>query len=168
MDDSRWHLSHSTDERALLLAFLDFQRDALARKCSLEDDAELRRRSVPTSHLTLIGLLRHLAAVERWYFQVIAAQQSPPELYTETDDPAEEFTHLATATGESARATWHTQVDHSRRITAELALDDALAHPTHGRPLTLRWILLHMIDEYARHNGHADLIREAIDGSTGE
>ncbi|GLY33490.1 DinB family protein [Kineosporia sp. NBRC 101731] len=168
MDDSRWDLSDSADERALLIGFLDFHRASLIRKCSGLSDENLRRRTVPSSQLTLMGLLRHLSAVERWYFQVVLAGGSPPELFTETDQADEEFTHLAGATGTSAMAVWQAQVDHSRRIAAEMALDHTVTHPVNGRTLTLRWVLLHLVDEYARHNGHADLIREAVDGCTGE
>ncbi|GLY15608.1 DinB family protein [Kineosporia rhizophila] len=168
MDDSRWELSASTDERALLLGYLDFQREALVRNCAGVADADLRRHPVPSSQLTLLGLLRHLAAVERWYFQVVLADENPPELYTETDDAEEEFVHLATATGPAALATWREQVAHSRRITTGLTLGDTVVHPVNGRTVSLRWVLLHLVDEYARHNGHADLIREAIDGVRGE
>ena len=137
--------------------------------------------AVPTSNLTLLGLVRHLAGVERWYFQAVIAGDFPGSLYTRTDDDDEDFNDLDAATGDSSFAIWRAEVEQSRRITAELPLDaigmvpvDPVAvaagtsHPSHGRQYSLRWVLNHMIDEYARHNGHADLIREAIDGQAGE
>jgi hypothetical protein len=179
--DDRIELPPTTDERTLLVSFLDWHRDVLERKCAGLSDDQLRRRAVPSSNLTLLGLMRHLAGVERWYFQAVIAGSFPGSLYTATDDPDEDFNDLESSTGERALATWRAEVDESRRITAARSLESigtvpidetaaaaGTAHPTAGREYSLRWVLLHMIDEYARHNGHADLIREAIDGETGE
>jgi len=179
--DDRLELPGTVDERTLLICFLDFHREALMRTCAGLSDDQLRRRAVPSSNLTLLGLVRHLAGVERWYFQAVIAGNFPGGLFTATDDDDEDFNDLESATGESTFALWRAEVDESRRITAELPLDtigtvpvdpDAVAagtsHQSAGHHYSLRWVLNHMIDEYARHNGHADIIREAIDGETGE
>ncbi len=179
--DERLELSPTVDERTLLTCFLDFHREALLRTCAGLSDAQLRMRAVPSSNLTLLGLMRHLAGVERWYFQAVIAGDFPGSLYTATDDADEDFNDIDSATGESTLAIWRAEVEESRRITAEhpleaigtvpvdpIAVASGTSHPTAGHQYSLRWVLNHMIDEYARHNGHADLIREAIDGQTGE
>jgi hypothetical protein len=179
--DERLELAADADERTILTCFLDFHRSALMRTCAGLSDEQLRTRAVPSSNLTLLGLVRHLAGVERWYFQGVIAGRFPGSLYTATDDDDEDFNDLESATGASAFAIWRAEVEESRRITAERPLDHVgrvpidpaaeaggSADPSAGREYSLRWVLNHMIDEYARHNGHADLIREAIDGKTGE
>ncbi|MDT0345479.1 DinB family protein [Streptomyces litchfieldiae] len=168
MSDSRFELATTADERTLLLTFLDWHRETLLRKCSGLTDEQLRLRAVPTSGLTLMGLMRHLAGVERWYFQVIVAGEEPAELFTATDDDDEDFNDIGSATGEATVALWREQVEHSRRVVAEHPLDAVGFNPSRRKRQSLRWVLNHMIDEYARHNGHADLLREAIDGATGE
>jgi uncharacterized damage-inducible protein DinB len=179
--DDRLELPATVDERTLLTCFLDWHREALVRTCAGLSDEQLRRHAVPSSNLTLLGLVRHLAGVERWYFQAVIGGNFPGSLYTATEDDDEDFNDLRSATGATAFAVWRAEVEQSRRITAEHPLDalgtvpvDPVAvaagtsHPSAGRQYSLRWVLTHMIDEYARHNGHADLIREAIDGQTGE
>ncbi|MET8906890.1 DinB family protein [Micromonospora sp. NPDC004551] len=168
MDDERFALAATVDERALLETFLDFQREALVRKCAGLTDAQLRLRPVPSSGLSLIGLVRHLATVERWYFQAVLAEAFPGDLFDLTGGPDAPFTDVAGATGAETFALWRAEVATSRRITAERPLDAVGRHPDSGREYPLRWILAHMIDEYARHLGHADILREAIDGRTGE
>jgi uncharacterized damage-inducible protein DinB len=168
MSDGRFALAPTADERSVLLTFLDWQRDTLVRKCAGLSDEQLRLRAVPTSNLTLVGLVRHLAGVERWYFQVIMAGEAPPELFTATDDADEDFNDIASATGAAAFAVWRAQVAHSRRVVAGRPLEAVGTNPVTGQRHALRWVLGHMIDEYARHNGHADLIREAVDGTAGE
>ncbi|GAA4357767.1 DinB family protein [Angustibacter luteus] len=166
--DLRFLLAEDADERTTLTTFLDFQRDALVRKCAGLSDEQLRQRSVPTSSLTLLGLVRHLAAVERWYVQAVVAGGVPGRLFTRTDDPDEEFHDVADATGEHTFAVWAAEVEAARRVLATADLDDvrAIAHRPHRH--SVRWVLNHLIDEYARHLGQADLIREAIDGQVGE
>ena len=179
--DERLELPGAVDERTLLMCFLDFHRHALMRTCAGLADDQLRRRAVPSSNLTLLGLVRHLAGVERWYIQAVIAGKFPGGLFTATGDDDEDFNDLESATGDSTFALWRAEVDESRRITAELPLEaigtvpvDPVAvaagtsHQSAGHQYSLRWVLNHMIDEYARHNGHADIIRETIDGETGE
>jgi uncharacterized damage-inducible protein DinB len=179
--DERLELSATVDERTLLTCFLDWHRQALVRTCEGLSDEQLRLRAVPSSNLTLLGLVRHLAGVERWYFQAVIAGDFPGSLFTATNDEDEDFNDLDAATGDSAFAIWRAEIEQSRRIAAERPLDalgtvpvdpvavaSGTSHPSAGRQYSLRWVLTHMIDEYARHNGHADMIREAIDGHTGE
>ncbi|MGR6321254.1 DinB family protein [Micromonospora soli] len=168
MIDERFALPPTVDERILLDTFLDHQRDALVRKCAGLTDAQLRLRPVPSSGLSLIGLVRHLATVERWYFQAVIADSFPGDLFDLSAGPDAPFTDVADATGPETFAIWRAEVAVSRRIAAARPLDAIGRSPDAGREHSLRWVLTHMIDEYARHLGHADLIREAIDGETGE
>ncbi|WP_200209624.1 DinB family protein [Micromonospora coerulea] len=168
MIDERFELSPATNERTLLDTFLDYQRRALVRKCAGVTDEQLRRRPVPSSDLSLIGLVRHLAAVERWYFQAVIDGNFPGSLFTRTDDRDEEFNDIEQATGAGTFAIWRAEVEASRRIAADRPLEAVGRSPATGQEHSLRWVLNHMIDEYARHLGHADIIREAIDGQTGE
>ncbi|MFG1674767.1 DinB family protein [Micromonospora sp. NPDC049282] len=169
LSDRRFALSSTADERTLLDTFLDFQRDALVRKCEGLSDEQLRSRPVPSSGLSLIGLVRHLATVERWYFQgVVADAPWPGDLFDLTDDFDAPFHDVADATGPETFALWGEQVAVSRGIAAARSLDAVGSTPGSGAERSLRWVLTHMIDEYARHLGQADILREAIDGRTGE
>ena len=160
------------DELTTLLGFLDYQRATLAWKCAGLDDEQLRF-TFPTSALSLGGLLKHLARVEDNWFGEVVAEAAELEPW-HTMPWAAEWQNAADHTGDELRRLWADRVDASRQVVAAAlaAGDDALA-TTHsawggqGHP-SLRWILVHMIEEYARHNGHADLRREAIDGETGE
>jgi uncharacterized damage-inducible protein DinB len=160
------------DEAATLLGFLDYQRATLEWKCRGLTDEQLRARLAPTV-MTLGGLLKHLARVEdHWFSEVVA---DGPPVAPWADMPwAQEWQTADEDQGDALRALWSERVAASRRVVAERLAGgaDALAG-THvawggqGRP-SLRWVLVHMIEEYARHNGHADLLREAVDGATGE
>ena len=163
--DERFALTPGSSERELFTTFLEFQRKALIRKCAGLTDEQLRSRPI-ASTLSLVGLVRHLATVERWYFQAVIDGHFPGSLFDHASDEA--FAAVDAATGEAAFATWSHEVNASRRIAAEHELDAIGSIPPDGPSLTLRWVLVHMIDEYARHLGHADLLREAIDGATGE
>lgn len=165
-DDSRWAIAADADERAVLTGFLEFQRSALVRKCDGLTDEQLRLRPVATSALSLIGLVRHLATVERWYFQAVIADAFPGSLYDHETNAA--FLDTDAATKAEALATWAAEVEAARRVTGQHPLDAVGVIPSTGHPVSLRWVLTHMIDEYARHLGHADVVRELIDGSTGE
>ncbi len=163
VDDTRIEPPTTADERTILTTMLDWHRATLHMKCSGLTDEQLREHTVPTSAVTLLGLLRHLAGVERWWFQVVIAGVDAPAPY-DTDG----FTKLEESTGAQARAVLDEHIDRSREITAARSLDDIGKHPRTGEQFSLRWVLVHMIEEYSRHNGHADLIREAIDGEAGE
>ncbi|MEV5770576.1 DinB family protein [Streptomyces antimycoticus] len=157
----------TADERTSLEGWLDFHRATLALKCEGLDDKQLREASAPPSELTLLGLVRHMAEVERsWFRRVFAHEDTPPIWYSE-EDPDGEF-HVADGdTAGSAFAIWRDEIAKAKEAAAGRSLDDVVTRPGRGN-YNLRWIYLHMIEEYARHNGHADLIRERIDGVTGD
>ncbi|MDF6022410.1 DinB family protein [Streptomyces sp. JH34] len=155
-------------ERTMLEGWLDYHRATLAMKCAGLTDAQLREASVPPSEFTLLGLVRHLAENERgWFREVLAGEELPP-IYGTDEDPDGEFHLTEQDTWEEARTTWEAEIEAARANAAKLGLDDLSAGVGRaGKPFTLRWIYTHMIEEYARHNGHADLVRERIDGATG-
>ncbi|MFI6205969.1 DinB family protein [Streptomyces sp. NPDC051041] len=157
-------------ERPLLEGWLDYHRQTLAWKCEDLTDDQLRTASVAPSELSLMGLVRHMAEVERAWFRGVLVGDDPGPVYYSDDDPDGEF-HLTEAdTWEDARATWQAEVDAARRAASGFGLDDLSRGRSRstGEPFSLRWIYTHMIEEYARHNGHADLIRERLDGVTGD
>ncbi|AGJ53600.1 DinB family protein [Streptomyces sp. NPDC053741] len=156
-------------ERTMLEGWLDYHRATLAMKCAGLTDSQLREASVPPSEFTLLGLVRHLAENERgWFREVLAGEELPP-IYGTEEDPDGEFHVTEEDTWEEARTTWETEIEAARANAAKLGLDGLSAGVGKaGKPFTLRWIYTHMIEEYARHNGHADLVRERIDGATGE
>ena len=156
------------DERTTLESWLDFYRATLVMKCDGLTDDQLRMRSASPSALTLLGLVQHMADVERnWFRRVLAGEDAPP-IHGPKAHPAGHdggFEVAADATFAAAEATWRREIEHARANCAARALDDT--SPFGGGAVTLRWIYSHMIGEYARHCGHADLIRERIDGTTG-
>ncbi|MER6998959.1 DinB family protein [Streptomyces sp. NPDC000410] len=154
-------------EREALEAWLDFQRETLALKCAGLDDKQLREASVPPSELSLLGLVRHMAEVERiWFRSVLDGEDVPPLYYSEAD-PDGEFHLTGEDTWEAAHTAWRAEIARARELVATRSLDDLTAGHHPRGTFDLRWIYIHMIEEYARHNGHADLIRERIDGATG-
>ncbi|MEV4149377.1 DinB family protein [Amycolatopsis sp. NPDC049691] len=154
-------------ERQALTESLDYYRRTFEMKCEGLDPARLSERSVPPSTLTLHGLLRHLTGVERWWFRIQFAGEDLPNLYYSDDDPEQDFTSLDGDVGE-AFALWHAECARSREIVAGASMDQTGTRISTGEPFTLRWLMLRMIGEYARHIGQADLVRERIDGATGE
>jgi len=158
----------SAGERNLLEAFLDHHRDTLLLKCAALDADSLARRSQPPSTLSLLGLVRHLADVERNWFQRVLARRDVPGIFWSDASPDGEFDDVDPASAAQDLATYRAEVATARRIAAGHGLDDVGHHRRLDVDISLRWIYLHLIEEYARHNGHADLLREAIDGETGE
>ncbi|MFD8009449.1 DinB family protein [Streptomyces sp. NPDC058955] len=159
----------TTGERQALEQWLEFHRATLAMKCADLTDAQLRTAAVPPSELNLLGLVRHMAEVERGWFRKVLGGEETKWLYA-TDEDFDRDIHTTDGdTYEEAYATWQGEIAHARELAARHDLDDlgAGAHHRTGDLINLRWIYLHMIEEYARHNGHADLIRERIDGATG-
>jgi uncharacterized damage-inducible protein DinB len=156
------------DERATLEGWLDFYRATLIGKCDGLTDEQLRTASAPPSPLTLLGLVQHMAEVERnWFRRVLLGEQAPP-IYDPTADPNAQdggFDLAEDATFDAARTTWQAEVAAARANCDARDLDRT--SPFMGGEVTLRWIYSHMIGEYARHAGHADLLRERIDGATG-
>jgi len=155
------------DERQALTESLEYYRSTFALKCAGLEPGRLSERSIPPSTLTLHGLVRHLTGVERWWFRIQFAGEDVPNLYYSDDDPDQDFTALDGDVDE-AFSRWHAECERSREIVAVSPLDQTGTRISTGEPFTLRWLMLRMIGEYARHCGQADLIREGIDGATGE
>ncbi|MFC4337336.1 DinB family protein [Salininema proteolyticum] len=162
-------------EYETLQGFLEFLRATIAWKCS-GLTAEQANTTAAASDMTLGGILKHLAWVEdNWFGQFLHGQDPAPE-WAGADwnaDPDWEWTSAASEDPEELLALWNAKVDQSRRLTDRAMSDgglDRLADRawSDGKRVSLRWILTHMIEEYARHAGHADLIRESVDGLTGE
>jgi uncharacterized damage-inducible protein DinB len=153
------------DERTLLVGYLEWYRRTFELKCEGLSEAQVSERCLPPSGLSLHGLCRHLAAVERWWFQIRSAGRDVPLIYYSDDAPNEDFDDLE---GEFAEAlsTWRQECETSRAIVAASYLDDLGTTNTRDE-ISLRNILFSMIGEYARHAGHADLLRERLDGRTG-
>lgn len=155
-----------SDERTMLDTWLDFHRATLAMKCEGLTEAQLREASTPPSELTLLGLVRHMADVERGWFRNVLGGEGAAPIYSTEEDPDGEFHRLDEADTAEAFARWLAEIDHARVLVRGRSLDDIGVR--RGEEFSLRWIYVHMIEEYARHNGHADLIRERIDGVTGD
>jgi uncharacterized damage-inducible protein DinB len=158
------------DERATIVAFLRWQRGTLELKCSGLDAAQLARRSVEPSTLSLLGLVRHMAKVERtWFRQRMAGQDAPPHFYSETD-PDGDFDGAVPDPEVVAEAwdVWRAEVAFADRFVAEAPDLDVVGDDPWRGAVSLRWVLMHMVEEYARHNGHADLLRQLIDGRVGQ
>jgi uncharacterized damage-inducible protein DinB len=154
-------------ERELLRAYLEFHRETLALKCAGLPDADLRRRGAPPSTLSLLGLVRHMAEVERAWFRRVIDGQDVPLVWSGEGDFQVAY-DMTDAVGEEAFAAWEAEIAHARRIErAAGSLDVTGIDRRSGEEYSLRRVMLHLIQEYARHNGHADLLRERIDGATG-
>ncbi|MFD8750774.1 DinB family protein [Kitasatospora sp. NPDC059577] len=151
----------------MLRGFLDFHRATLAMKCEGLDDEQLRLRSSPPSTLTLLGLVRHMAEVERtWFRRVINGEDLP--LVWSADGDYQVAYDATGATRAEAFAAWRTEVEHARRIELAAETLDVTGYQARwDAEVSLRLVMLHLIHEYARHNGHADFLREAIDGVVG-
>ncbi|MCP3804116.1 DinB family protein [Allokutzneria sp. A3M-2-11 16] len=158
----------TADERTTLEGWLDFYRVTLALKCEGLTEEQLRTASVPPSTITLLGLVQHLAEVERnWFRRVLAGEDAPP-IYPgagNADGHDGGFELSDEVDFASARATWEAEIAAARANCAARELGETGSF--RGGEFSLRWIYTHMIAEYARHNGHADLIRERVDGVTG-
>ena len=144
------------DERTNLLEYLRVYRLTLRMKCDGLTPEQLARQSVPPSTMSLLGLVRHLAKVERDWFRLRGAQEDAPRLYWSEADRDEAFAH------------WDEDVAYGQRfVAAEPDLGRVYTYRD-GETISLRELLLHMVEEYARHCGHADLLRECVDGRTGQ
>ncbi|HKE68862.1 MAG TPA: DinB family protein [Nocardioidaceae bacterium] len=156
------------DERPMLDAWLDLHRDILLWKCQGVSAEDLVRRTVEPSSMSLIGLVRHMAEVERsWFRRVLAGEDDAPLIYDYTNSDDTDFDDVDAARVEEDFAIYRAEVARCRAVSAGYDLD-AMGTSRRGNQISLRWIYVHMIEEYARHNGHADLIRERIDGQTGD
>lgn len=168
----------TADERTTLLTFLDWQRTMLARKATGLTDAQARSAACPPSDLTLLGLVRHATEVEHHWARRVFRGDDTPSPYCGPSHPQGDrdgdFHPPPEATLTEALERFSAEVEVANGIYAAAGLDDVQAadpgsYAGHRLPaMSLRWILVHLIEEHARHCGHADLLRQAIDGSTGE
>jgi len=169
-DDSRLDGAEFVDEKSTAVGYLRVYRLTLEMKCADLDAAQLARRSVPPSNLSLLGLIRHLADVERLWFRRVMAGQDAPPLYWSDDEDDRDWNGAVADPDLVAQAwaDWRAEVAFAERYVADA--DDLAALGTLGGSETvqLRSVLVHMIEEYARHCGHADLLRERIDGRVGQ
>ena len=165
-DPRRTEPAYISDERGMLEAWLEFHRLTLVLKCEGLDAEALRARPVETSMLSLHGLVRHMADVERnWFTRVLLKEPETPGLFFVDGLDDRELYPLDEADWSEDLATWTKECDMSREHATRFDLDHVGAR--RGKDVSLRWIYNHMIEEYARHNGHADLIREMVDGAVG-
>jgi hypothetical protein len=158
------------DERATLQFFLDYQRAVLARKAHGLTDEQARMTACPPSDMTILGLVRHMTDVERnWFQRSLQGKDLPAHYYGTSHPDGDEdgdFHPPPDATLAGALADYWEEIAASNAAIAAGSLDDV--ERRERARFSLRWIIVHMIEEYARHLGHADLLREAIDGSTGD
>jgi hypothetical protein len=175
-DDPREHGPRLGDERTTLVESLRRQRLTLEMKCAGLDAEAMARRSVEPSTMSLLGLVRHLAEVERGTFRVMMAGQDVPRLFCSDTDRDGDFDGAVPDPRVVAAAwdAWRGEVDFATRFVAEapsldITGDDPLnQHGSGGGQMSLREVLVGMIEEYARHMGHVDLLRERIDGRIGQ
>jgi len=154
----------------MLDAWLEYHRATLEHKCSGLSPAQLVERSVPPSTMSLLGLVRHMAEVERnWFRRCFTGEADAGPIYCSDDDRDGDFDNADESGIAEGFATWHDECERARAIAAGASsLDARSVAERKGESVSLRWIVTHMIEEYARHNGHADLLRERIDGQTGD
>lgn len=166
-DDDRPHIPRVAAEREALAAYLDYYRATVEMKCRGMTARQARARSMPPSTMSLHGLVRHLASVERWWFQQNFERRDVPFLFCTADNPDLDFDPPADADFAADLEAWRGECAVSREIVAAHDLDDT-ARPLDGdEDVDLRWLVLRMLAEYAQHCGHIDLIREGVDGKTG-
>jgi uncharacterized damage-inducible protein DinB len=162
---SRADTLRTAGEREMLESWLDYHRTTLLMKCTGLTDDQLRRRACPPSTLSLLGLVRHMNEVENAWFGWFVGEKST--IYSTREWPDADFDDLDDADAAADFAAFEGQCARSRQRVAGHDLDETFVN-WNDRTNSLRWVYLHMIEEYARHNGHADLIRQAIDGAVGD
>jgi uncharacterized damage-inducible protein DinB len=167
MTAERAYPPFAADERTMLSSWLDFHRATLAVKCDGLTEDQLRERPVPPSGLSLLGLVRHMAEVERNWFRPVLGGEDMSGIFSPDMDWEASFRDAPTADVAAAFSAWQAECEHARALVAA-APSLEVSGDRGGERFSLRWVLVHMIEEYARHNGHADLLRERIDGSTGQ
>jgi len=151
----------------MLEAWLEWHRGTLSAKCSGLSADQLRARTVEPSSLSLLGLVRHMAEVERsWFGRCIAGEDLPP-IYCTKEDRDADFDRVDEADPDTDLAIWLEICSKSRSVLGNVSSLDETGTTRRGATVSVRWVLVHMIEEYARHNGHADFLRERIDGVTG-
>jgi uncharacterized damage-inducible protein DinB len=156
------------DEPAMLESWLDFHRATLLSKCAGLTGEQLKQRSTEPSTMSLLGLVRHMAEVERSWFQRRVAGRQVDFLYCDlASNPDGDFDDVDLAEAEVDFATYDSEVAAARLVGAAHPLEETFFHTHWKKQMSVRWVYVHMIEEYARHSGHADLLRERIDGATG-
>lgn len=156
------------DERSSLVGFLEFHRQTFLGKCAGLTGEELARQPIPPSTLSLLGLIRHLADVERVWFRIrLSGEEIGFQYWTDENEDAD-FDDLDPTRAQADYEALLTELAESRARLDSRELEDTFVHPRTGATLSVRWLLGHLVEEYARHNGHADLLREVVDGSVGE
>ncbi|WP_406432210.1 DinB family protein [Streptomyces sp. NBC_01589] len=167
-DEPRLGAPSTGEERGMLVGFLMAQRATLELKCA-GLDAELSRRSVEPSTLSLLGLVRHLADVERRWFRQVLAGQDAPLRFSSSAEPDGDFDGAVSDPAIVAKAweAWRAEVAFADAFVTDAPHLDIVGEDEWRGVVSLRWVLIHMVEEYARHNGHADLLRERIDGAMG-
>jgi hypothetical protein len=166
MGSERTEPGLTAGEREMLRGWLDYHRATLAQKCDGLTDEQLREQALPPSQLTLLGLVRHMGEAERWWFRVVFDRQEDVERYPDQS----EWRDLDQADVAADFAIWREECEKARAIAAATSSLEATGvehYQGTDWDVSLRWIMTHIIEEYARHNGHADLLRERIDGQTG-
>jgi len=166
-DDDRPRIPRVASEREALAAYLDYYRATVEMKCRGLTPEQARSRSMPPSTLSLHGLVRHLAGCERWWFQHNFERRDVPFLVFTEDNPKLDFDLPTDANFVADLETWRDECAVSREIVAAHELDETARPLDWYEDVDLRWLVLRMITEYAQHCGHADLLREGVDGRTG-
>jgi hypothetical protein len=166
-DDDRPRIPRVAAEREALDAYLEYYRATVEMKCRGLTPAQAGAQSMPPSTLSIHGLVRHLAGVERWWFQQNFERRDVPFLFFTEDEPGLDFDPPSDADFMADLETWRAECAVSREIVAAHDLDDTARPLDWHEDVDLRWLVLRMITEYAQHCGHADLLREGIDGRTG-
>lgn len=154
-------------ERRMLEGWLSWHRETLLAKCAGLEPAQLTRTTVEPSNLTLLGLVRHMAEIERWWFRRSFAGEPIGDVFTGPSDGDEGLHGVHAADAERDFGLFRTEVEACDAAAAGHELDEIFMS-SRGAPLSLRWVYMLMIQEYARHNGHADFLRERTDGATGD
>ena len=166
VDPRRTEPPYVLDERPMIESWLEFHRTTLLLKCEGLTDEQRKARPVETSKLSLHGLVRHCAEVERnWFQRALLNEPKTPWIWLDPSIDDSELAPLDDADWDADLAAWHAECDASRATASRFYLDHTGVR--RGDPVSLRWIFNHMIEEYARHNGHADLIRELVGGGVG-
>ena len=158
------------DEREVLLSMLTWQRQTLELKCSGLEPDQLARRALPPSTLSLLGLVRHLAEVERGWSRVRMAREPRPPHFRSREEPDGDFDGVVAdpVVVDEAWRVWREEAAFTDRFVRDAPSLDITCEEEWRGEMSLRWVLVHLIEEYARHNGHADLLREMIDGRVGQ
>ncbi|MCY7400544.1 MAG: DinB family protein [Nocardioides sp.] len=164
--DPRMQMDPTRGERECLVGYLEHYRLTLALKCDGLSAEQLGTKAVPPSHISLLGLVRHMARVEQsWFRRVIPADLELPRIFQD-EDAGFDLGEVDAQLVRDSHALWQGEIAYAREVLERTDLDAVV--DVHGDPTEVRDIVVHMIEEYARHCGHADLVRECVDGRAGQ